>query len=368
MVMMGIDNNANPNPAITCTKAAVKMAAATTMSCVAVTGLESATYAGPVDELAVIDPDTSDAPSRIDHACRTLGFFAVPLPAELRPLRQHLMSCAAEFFALPEEVKQRVSMAHGGAAWRGWFPLGGELTSGVPDRKEGYYYGAELPPDPRPMHGPNLWPAQPATMAPLVGEWMQRMEALGQRLLSLMAVGLGLPPTFFAEGLTAAPTPLFRIFRYPPHPYGDTATWGVGEHTDYGLLTLLVTDGTPGLEVKGPAGWVPAPADADLVICNLGDMLDRVTGGRYRSTPHRVRNHAGHDRYSLPFFLDPGWDAVVEPLEFHDQWQAPLDSQQRWDRANLRDLGGTYGHWLGAKVAKVFPGLAADVAGQRDSV
>ncbi|MFM7685743.1 MAG: isopenicillin N synthase family dioxygenase [Actinomycetota bacterium] len=321
-----------------------------------------------MDGLAVIDPDTFEAPERIDHACRTLGFFAVPLPSELRPLRDEVMGCAAEFFALPDAEKERVSMASAGPAWRGWFPLGGELTSGVPDRKEGYYYGAELPTDPRPMHGPNLWPPRPERMAQLVTRWMAAMEVLGQRLLALMATGLGLPADHFRQALTATPTPLFRIFRYPPHPEGDTGTWGVGEHTDYGLLTLLVTDGTPGLEVKGPTGWTPAPADADLVICNLGDMLDRVTGGRYRSTPHRVRNHAGHDRYSLPFFLDPGWDAEVRPLHFDDEWVTPLDSQQRWDRANLRDLTGTYGDWLGAKVAKVFPDLAAEVRGQRDNV
>ncbi len=70
---------------------------------------------------------------------------------------------------------------------------------------------------------------------------------LGQQLLSLMAVGLGLPADHFAASLTARPTPLFRVFRYPPHHVGEASTWGVGEHTDYGLLTLLVTDGTPGL-------------------------------------------------------------------------------------------------------------------------
>ena len=131
---------------------------------------------------------------------------------------------------------------------------------------------------------------------------------------------------------------------------------------DYGLLTLLGTDGTPGLQVNSYGEWLDAPADEDLVICNLGDMLDRLTGGRYRSNPHRVRNHAGTDRYSLPFFLDPGWSASVEPIAFDDQWEVPLDAAARWDRANLRDLGGTYGQWLGAKVAKVFPDLATDVA------
>ena len=313
--------------------------------------------------LPIVDPAERDAAATIDRACRDVGFFAVPLPVEMRGVRDELIATAAAFFALPDDVKARVSMAVGGTAWRGWFPLEGELTSGVPDRKEGYYFGAELPPDPRPMHGPNIWPEQPAALQPLVTTWMAGMEALAQHLLAQMAVGLGRPADFFAGGLTANPTPLFRIFRYPPHPQGDTATWGVGEHTDYGLLTLLATDGTPGLEVKSQGEWIPAPADADLVICNLGDMLDRLTGGRYRSNPHRVRNHAGSDRYSLPFFFDPGWDAVVEPLEFDDDWQVPADAQDRWDRANLHQVSGTYGQWLGAKVAKVFPDLA-----QRDNV
>ncbi|MDP2292028.1 MAG: 2OG-Fe(II) oxygenase family protein [Actinomycetota bacterium] len=312
--------------------------------------------------LPIVDPADPDASSRIDAACRDVGFFAVPLGAALGEQRDELIGLAAEFFALPEAEKATVSMAVGGPAWRGWFPLGGELTSGVPDRKEGYYFGAELPPDPRPMHGANIWPARPAGFERAVTDWMTAMERLGQRLLQLMATGLGLEPSYFADGLTAAPTPLFRIFRYPPHPTGDTSTWGVGEHTDYGLLTLLATDGTPGLQVHSHGEWIDAPASADLVICNLGDMLDRLTGGRYRSTPHRVRNHGGHDRYSLPFFLDPGWEASVEPIAFADEWDVPLDQQARWDKANLRDVGGTYGQWLSAKVAKVFPTLATTVA------
>jgi len=310
--------------------------------------------------LPIVDPSDRAAAAKIDAACRSVGFFAVPLAPALAAQRNELINLAREFFALPATEKQLVSMAVGGPAWRGWFPLGGELTSGVPDGKEGYYFGAELPPDPRPMHGPNIWPVHPVGLRAAVTDWMVAMEAYGQQLLALMAEGLGLAPDRFRNGLTAEPTPLFRIFRYPPQAAGD-ASWGVGEHTDYGLLTLLATDGTPGLQVNSYGEWIDAPADPDLVICNLGDMLDRLTGGRYRSNPHRVRNHAGHDRYSLPFFLDPGWSASVEPIEFDDEWAVPLDQQARWDTANLRDLSGTYGQWLGAKVAKVFPDLAADV-------
>jgi isopenicillin N synthase-like dioxygenase len=67
------------------------------------------------------------------------------------------------------------------------------------------------------------------------------------------------------------------------------------------------------------------------------------------------------DRYSLPFFLDPGWDAVIEAIDLDDDWEAPADADRRWDRANLRELSGTYGHWLTAKVSKVFPQLAGAV-------
>ncbi len=310
-------------------------------------------------KLPIIDPAEGDAGAAIDRACREVGFFCIPLADDLRSARDELIGAATEFFALADSEKVLVAMRHRGRAWRGWFPLEGELTSGVPDRKEGYYFGTELPPDPRPMHGPNIWPTRPARLRQSVLEWTARMEALGQHLLSLMAVGLGRPAAFFADGLAAAPTSLFRIFRYPPQPLGDSSTWGVAEHTDYGLLTLLATDGTPGLEVNVRGEWTDAPADADLLICNLGDMLDRLTGGRFRSTPHRVRNHSRGDRYSLPFFLDPGWDAAVEPLAFDDVWQPSDVQQERWDRANLTEVHGTYGEWLGAKVAKVFPDLSA---------
>jgi len=313
--------------------------------------------------LPVIDVNSSAAPAEIDRACREFGFFAIRGHGVPDDLRESLIASATEFFARSPQDKQEVALAKGGAAWRGWFPLGGELTSGVPDLKEGYYFGRELPPDTRPMHGPNIWPESPASLRQLVTEWMATMEPLAQHVLSLMAEGLGVGRDFFSADLTADPTPLFRIFRYPPHPSDASDRWGVAEHSDYGLLTLLAHDVTAGLQVKVGEQWIDAPHDPALIICNLGDMLDRLTGGRYRSTPHRARNSSSSDRYSLPFFLDPGWDAVIEPIDFGDVvgergWVAPADADRRWDRANLREVSGTYGQWLTAKVTKVFPQLA----------
>ncbi|MGZ4679339.1 MAG: isopenicillin N synthase family dioxygenase [Ilumatobacteraceae bacterium] len=306
----------------------------------------------------IVDLHARAAATEIDQACRKFGFFAIRNHGVSDELREAVLRVAIDFFGRDESEKEAVALARGGAAWRGWFPLEGELTSGVADLKEGYYFGRELPPDPRPMHGPNIWPTEPPQFQPLITQWMETMEPLAQFVLSLMAEGLGLAPDFFRNDLTADPTPLFRIFRYPPHPPDSADRWGVAEHSDYGLLTLLAHDGTPGLQVKVGDAWLDAPHDPALIICNLGDMLDRLTAGRYRSTPHRARNAATHDRYSLPFFLDPGWNAVIESIDLDDGWVAPLDADRRWDRANLRDLSGTYGDWLKEKVSKVFPDLA----------
>lgn len=320
-------------------------------------------------DIPIIHLDAPDAPQAIDHACRTTGFFALSGHGVDPSARPRLIEAARRVFGLSVERKQRVALPVGGTAWRGWFPLGGELTSGVPDLKEGYYFGRELPPDPLPLHGPNIWPSEVPELRDEVLAWMHAMERVGQRVLAAMAVGLGLQPDWFVRNLTHDPTVLFRIFRYPPHPIdaapsgdGDAASrWGVAEHTDYGLLTLLAHDGTPGLEVRVGSTWIPVDPDPDLLICNLGDMLDRLTLGRYRSTPHRVRNVADHDRFSLPFFLDPAWNARVEPLPLDDGWVTPTERSDRWDRADLADVHGVYGDWLLAKVARVFPDLAGAV-------
>ena len=317
-----------------------------------------------IDVGPLVAGDDDPAVARaLDAAARDLGFFYVVGhgvdPAELERLERS----GRALFALPEAAKERIAMRQAGRAWRGWFPLGGELTSGRPDGKEGCYFGAELgPDDPRvrrglPLHGANLFPAELPELRTAVLDHLDSLTAVGQAVLRGMALGLGLPAGWFTEHLTADPLLLFRIFRYPPQPE-PVDGWGVAEHTDYGLLTLLLQDEAGGLEVRTPDGWVPAPPEPGSFVCNLGDMLERLTGGRYRSTPHRVRNTSGTDRISFPFFLDPGWDTEVVPL--------PLDitgpagpAPPRWDDADVTALppGTTYGEYLMAKVGKVFPDL-----------
>jgi isopenicillin N synthase-like dioxygenase len=307
---------------------------------------------GPIEPLA----------SDIDEACRDVGFFYLAGHGVDPKLIEQLDSLARRFFALPELEKSQVAMPKGGRAWRGWFPLGGELTSGVPDQKEGFYFGAELDgTDPRvlggvPMHGPNLFPREPGELRRAVLAYIAEMTRVGQTVLRAMGVALCLGESWFAENLTYDPLILFRIFRYPP--IDDARSWSVGEHTDYGLLTLLAQDSSGGLQVRISDGWIDIPPIDGTLVCNLGDMLERLTAGAYRSTPHRVLNTADHDRLSFPFFLDPSWDASVTPLDRREPVKG--DSSSRWDGASVHDSAGTYEEYILKKVGKVFPDLAAD--------
>ena len=318
--------------------------------------------------------------TEIDKACRESGFFRITNHGVSRELRERLDKLSREFFALNDGDKQKCAMPLAGSAWRGWFGVGDELTSGIPDRKEGLYIGEQLPAaDPRvvaqtPLHGANLYPKHPADLGACADEWFVAMQKLGAALMRGVALGLQMPADWFEKNIAREPTCLFRIFHYPPIdvanvPKDGISEWGVAEHTDYGLLTILAQDDCGGLQVRMPAAhdsansndtWLDVPAEPDIFVVNIGDMLDRLTFGRYRSTPHRVRNASGRERMSYPFFIDPSWDAVVEPLPL-DGTPPADDATRRWDNTSVQAWTGTYGDYLTAKVSKVFPALFATI-------
>jgi isopenicillin N synthase-like dioxygenase len=298
--------------------------------------------------------------SQIGHACREYGFFYIVAHGVDEDLQQRLEQLSRQFFAQELDVKLQISMSRGGRAWRGYFPVGGELTSGKPDIKEGIYFGAELSPnDPlvkagTPLHGSNLFPSEIPAFRTSVLAYMKEMTDLGHRLMSAVSVSLGLSESYFADHYTSDPLILFRIFNYPA-----SAAVGVGEHTDYGLLTILKQDMSGGLQVKTRSQWFDVTPIPNSFVCNVGDMLDRITGGRYLSAPHRVQNPSRHDRLSFAFFFDPNFNAEVKPLNIaanmHD------DKAQRWDHLSVHEFRGTYGDYLIGKVSKVFPELGKKV-------
>ena len=329
----------------------------------------------PVIDIAPLatrsDPGARQAAARrIGDACREHGFFYASGHGIDAGLVDAMQAASRAFFSRPLDEKMRIAMARGGRAWRGYFPPGGELTSGRPDRKEGLYLGSELPADDLrvragwPLHGANLWPDEvPGLRAAELG-YMAAATRAAHALMEGVALSLGLDDDWFSRHYTAEPTVLFRIFRYPAQPADDDG-WGVGEHTDYGLLTLLLQDDVAGLQVRTPDGWIDAPPLPGTLVCNIGDMLDRLTGGSYRSTPHRVFNASGRERHSWPLFFDPDFTATVTPLPRHAQVcdeDIAADRARRWDGSSvLAPFEGTYGDYLLGKVGKVFPQLRESV-------
>ncbi len=317
------------------------------------------------ESVPVIDIGASGAAAGVGEACRDSGFFYVVGHGVDFALLERLEGLSREFFARTSGEKLAMRMELGGRAWRGYFPVGDELTSGSPDQKEGIYFGAELDAKhPKvvagtPLHGANLFPEGVPGFRETVLEYIDALTGLGHRIMEAVALSLGLEAEYFSRRYTRDPLILFRIFNYPALTEAEAPLWSVGEHTDYGLLTILAQDDCGGLQVKSPSGWIDAPPIPGAFVCNIGDMLDRMTGGRYRSTPHRVRNVSGRDRLSFPFFFDPNWDAEVHPIE--PAKNAVDDRDARWDRTSVHDFHGTYGDYLINKISKVFPELRRDV-------
>jgi isopenicillin N synthase-like dioxygenase len=334
----------------------------------------------PIIDISALVFGTGEAPAKtlrdrhavadqIGQACRECGFFYIVGHGVDEGLQQRLEQLSRQFFAQDIETKLQIRMALGGRAWRGYFPVGGELTSAKPDLKEGIYFGDELGDDHplvkagTPMHGSNLFPANIPQFRETVLDYMTAMTQLGHTLMAGIALSLGLDESYFADRYTSDPLVLLRIFNYPPDPSPPNQVhhWGVGEHTDYGILTILKQDESGGLQVKSKSRWIAAPPVPGSFVCNIGDMLDRMTGGLYRSTPHRVKNLAQRDRLSFPFFFDPNFNAEVRPIELGELTLVNDDKNERWDKVSVHDWSGTYSDYVLSKVSKVFPQLRRTV-------
>ncbi|MCB0501729.1 MAG: isopenicillin N synthase family oxygenase [Bacteroidetes bacterium] len=310
---------------------------------------------------------SSKVATEIREACIQYGFFYIRNHGIDETLQEQLETISREFFALPLSEKMKIHMSLGGSAWRGYFPIGEELTSGQPDLKEGLYFGEELTADhplvkaKTPLHGSNLFPNYPEALQTTVLNYIQAMTKLGHQLMEAVSLSLGLAPNYFNQNYTSHPFTLFRIFHYPAT--NSRQQWGVGEHTDYGVLTILKQDDIGGLQVKSNNLWVEAPPIPNTFVCNIGDMLERITGGLYLSTPHRVLNTSGKSRLSFPFFFDPNFKAKVATIPSLPKTSADY---QRWDHKSVYDFEGNYEEYILEKVSKVFPELDRRVKKKED--
>ena len=225
------------------------------------------------------------------------------------------------FFALPTETKLKYHVAGGGGA-RGYTPFGVETAkdSRYPDLKEFWHVGREIPRDSKyaDVMAPNLWPAEVPEFRDYGYGLFEALDALGSRVLRALALHIDLPETYF-EDKTDFGNSILRPIHYPPITTPDVPNVRAGAHEDINLITLLVGASAQGLEVRSRKGeWVPFTADADTIVVNIGDMLQRLTNHVYPSTTHRVTNPPGEaarqPRYSVPFFLHPNPDFLIDAL------------------------------------------------------
>ena len=226
------------------------------------------------------------------------------------------------FFALPEETKRAYKIAGIGGA-RGYTPFGQEQAKDATifDLKEFWHVGRDLAPD----HAlaefmePNVWPAEVPEFESVMRELYDSLEASGRRVLSAIAIHLGEDRHFFDSTIEDGNSVL-RLLPYPPLP-ADAPDGAIraAPHGDINAITLLLGAEEAGLELLSRKGeWLPVSPPPGALAVNIGDMLERLTNGRLRSTTHRVVNPAGdavrRARYSMPFFLHFRPDYLIDPL------------------------------------------------------
>lgn len=225
------------------------------------------------------------------------------------------------FFALPEATKRQYHVVGGGGA-RGYTPFGVETAKGSKhfDLKEFWHIGREISRDSRyaAEMPENQWPTEIPEFKAVGYGLYQSLDALGSQVLSALALHIGLEAQYFADK-TNSGNSILRPIHYPPITTDDVPNVRAGAHEDINLITLLVGASAEGLEVLSRKGdWVPFTADADTIVVNIGDMLQRLTNHVYPSTTHRVVNPRGEKarqpRYSTPFFLHPNPDFLIDVL------------------------------------------------------
>ncbi|HZS84954.1 MAG TPA: 2-oxoglutarate and iron-dependent oxygenase domain-containing protein [Stellaceae bacterium] len=253
----------------------------------------------------------------LERACSDIGFLYVRNHGVARALIERLVDEARRFFARPVEEKMAIALDQ---RMRGYLPLNyrsyeGEARAGT-SRQEGFWIGHERPPNAaRPLEGPNQWPAGVPGLKPAMLAYFVAAEELSRVLQRGFALALGLAPDFF-DPLFRIPNSRLKLNHYPPQDAPDAENdIGVVPHADSGGFTILWQDDNGGLEVQSKSGeWVGAPPIDDTFVINLGNIMQIWTNGRFSSTPHRVINRGGRDRYSIPLFVNPDSDAWIKPL------------------------------------------------------
>ncbi|MGW9135252.1 isopenicillin N synthase family dioxygenase [Streptomyces sp. NPDC055681] len=289
----------------------------------------------------------------VDAALRAAGFLLVTGHGVDPALRTAIRDAARGFFRLPAAVKEPYAVKVGG---RGWLGPGAEAngcaegTQTPPDLKESLSFAAEDPTGDPAIDAewflPNTWPREAPGLRALVTEYLAQMRTLSDRLLELLGAALGEPDDFFTRH-TTHPTWGFNINWYPgtevvgePEP----GQFRIGPHTDFGTVTVLDRQaGKGGLQIfTDDGGWEDAPYDPEAFTINIGDLMARWTGDRWRSGRHRVlpppSDAPAEELMSLVYFYEcdprttvesvpaPTGRVTHEPVDSHTYLRAKLDA------------------------------------------
>jgi len=273
---------------------------------------------GPL--FAGTDAGAAAVAEQIRRASVEVGFFYVGGHNVPRDLMRAVLMAAKYFFALPDGQKRAIQV---NKAHRGYVPFEQTTLARAykADLKESFNFAFPFTADDpdvvagTPLIGVNQWPAGESVWRGVVEDYYAAVFELGQRLLEGFALALGTDRGFF-RGLYKRPLVRARLIHYPPQQDGTgDGQYGAAPHTDWGCMTILWQDDVGGLQVKNRSGdWIDAPPIEGTFVINIGDMLERWSNDLFVSTPHRVLNASGRERYSIPVFYDPDFRTAVECL------------------------------------------------------
>ena len=255
----------------------------------------------------------------IFKACKDVGFFAiVDHDLDINFIKK-VLNLSAEFFNLPEEVKNQYYIKEG-AGQRGYTPLGIETAknSKIPDQKEFWHHGRSNWIQKYKKDMPeNLAIKEVEEINNELISLFNNFEEVGKKILSFIAIALNLKENWFEDKINQGNS-ILRMIHYPKLK-NNSAGLRAEAHEDINLITLLIGTEQKGLEIYNKEKkWIPINVGSDKIVCNVGDMLQRLTNDTLKSTTHRVCNPLGlgqnQPRYSIPFFLHLNPDYIIETL------------------------------------------------------
>ncbi|SMO65997.1 isopenicillin N synthase family dioxygenase [Ruegeria faecimaris] len=252
-------------------------------------------------------------------ACTRIGFLSITGTGVSRDTVNNMRTCVRAIFDIDDDAKWDQAITR--ENYRGFIPMGFFTPndgSGKADKYEGYklHYQVDLDAPIRrdcALYGPNIWPRHVPRAQAVILDYWSKLDGVAHMLLGALEMGLKLPANQLRDAFHEPMTNM-SLLHYPPQAPDDTG-YGIHPHKDTDALTIIAPDPVGGLEVQTrDGGWITPDCPPDGFVVNIGDMLELWSGGRLKSTPHRVVNRSGQERYSFPYFAVPRHDVVVEPL------------------------------------------------------